>query len=473
MGRLGRPQAVREEFGHYREDPAGFCADVLGFTSATRRSDGTAYQLEALEMVRDNPASVLVCGHGVGKTATDAVAAIWWLLTRPLSRVIILAPQFQRQIQAIIWAEIRKRARKSRRPLPIEVKANRVIVEGYGDEWGAIGVPATEPDRIEGFHAEGGLLLLMDEAKGIPQDVVDAMQGALTGGDDSRLLFTSTPGGQSGPLWKAWTAAEGWHRMHVPATDSSQVSQRWIEGRRREWGEESPLFKARVLGEFPSEADGTLFPLALLEAAAARDLAGTDKVTLGVDVARSTAGDQNCVAVARGGRLEELILWRSPDTMLTVSRVLEVVTARAPGLVRVDVGGVGAGVADRLRQLGVPVEAVHFGGGAADPSRFRNRRAEMAWGLREGLEAGVVALPEDDALFADLGSLRYFFTQDGRIQLESKDEVRARVGRSPDRGDAVMLAIGAGLSRRPIIPAAPALMSAPSYWRDSERQGWG
>jgi hypothetical protein len=106
----------------------------------------------------------------------------------------------------------------------------------------------------------------------------------------------------------------------------------------------------------------------------------------------------------------------------------------------VDVGGVGAGVVDRLRQLKYEVEQVHFGGGANDPQRFRNRRAELFWTLRERLEKGEISLPDDEELLADLSALRYAFTQDGRILLESKDDVRKRLGRSPDRADAVALA---------------------------------
>ena len=105
-----------------------------------------------------------------------------------------------------------------------------------------------------------------------------------------------------------------------------------------------------------------------------------------------------------------------------------------------DVGGPGGGVVDRLRELGREVEAVHFGGAADDPQRFRNWRAAAFWTLREAMEGGEVSLADDDDLRADLSALRYVFTQDGRIQIESKNDCRKRLGRSPDRGDAVALA---------------------------------
>lgn len=103
-------------------------------------------------------------------------------------------------------------------------------------------------------------------------------------------------------------------------------------------------------------------------------------------------------------------------------------------------------MADRLRELGYEVEDVFFGGGAEDKQRFVNARAEMYWTLRERMEAGDVQIPEVELLTAELSAQRYEFTQDGRIKLESKDETRKRAGHSPDRSDAVALALGSAVS---------------------------
>ena len=126
--------------------------------------------------------------------------------------------------------------------------------------------------------------------------------------------------------------------------------------------------------------------------------------------------------------------------METTQKVTNIVTMTGCKHLAVDVGGPGGGVVDRLRELGHEVEAVHFGGAAEDSQRFRNWRAAAFWMLREAMEKGELSLPDDDDLRADLSALRYTFTQDGRIQIESKDECRKRLGRSPDRADAVALA---------------------------------
>jgi hypothetical protein len=353
--------------------------------------------------------------------------------------------------------------------------ASRCIVEGYGDEWGAIGLPATEPDRIEGFHAESGVLLILDETKGIPQDAYDALQGALTGLEANRLLVTSTPGGPSGPFYRIWSKGDGWKKHHIPSTDSSNVDPQWCEDRANDWGVGSPLYQARVLGEFPDAGEGVLFPLSLLERSVGAEItdesAQKSGTILGVDVARSVAGDFNAISVQTGGALREIVLWQSADTMQTVGRVVKEAATRGAKRIRVDVGGVGGGVVDRLKELRHPVEAVHFGGRARDPKRFLNWRAEAYWNLREALEkGGRVSLPDDDELIADLASIRYEFTQDGRIKLESKDDTRKRLGRSPDRADAVVLSMG-HVGRMAHVPGIPIVSVGRqrSYWAQSSR----
>lgn len=366
--RLQVPRQTREDYALYQNDPVAFRERVLGFPSATRRSDAGAYQDEALAAVATEPRVALQAGHGVG-------------------------------------------------------------------------VPATEPDRIEGLHSEGGLLLIMDESKGIPQAVFDALQGALTGGDDSRLVVASTPGGASGPFYRACTS-RNWRVLQMSAEDSSLVSPQWVQDRKDEWGEESPLYQSRVRGLFADAGEGQLFPLALLESAAERKVE-PGEVVLGVDVARSLAGDKNAIAVSRGGVLERVMLFHSPDLMMTAQRVASEALLVRPTLIRVDAGGL-SGLGDRLKQLGFNVEDVHFGGGASEPNRWKNRRAEMYWSLRQRLDRAEIQLPDDDELFADLTAMRYGFDQQGRVTLEPKDAIRAKLGHSPDRADAVALALSAG-----------------------------
>ena len=130
LAALELPQAVEDRFGPYRNNPVGFCTEVLGVESAQRRSNEQPYQFRILEDVAEYPRVAVRSGHGVGKSAVNAWAALWWLITRPLSRVVVLAPEFSRQIRAILFSEMRKWARRAQVPLPVTVHTSRVIVEG-------------------------------------------------------------------------------------------------------------------------------------------------------------------------------------------------------------------------------------------------------------------------------------------------------------------------------------------------------
>ena len=158
------------------------------------------------------------------------------------------------------------------RAVAVEVRALSVEVAGYGaGEWYALGVAASNPDTIEGGHAES-LCVLADEAKGLDANVVAALHGSQTDvGGDRLYVLASVPGGPAGPFYDAFRKGT-WRTFHVSAADSERVSRSWVEERRQEWGEHSPLYKARVLGEFPEEAEGTVYPLDLLEAAVGRSL---------------------------------------------------------------------------------------------------------------------------------------------------------------------------------------------------------
>ena len=442
-----RPDAdIEDRFAQYRDDPVGFVTEILGAKSARRRSTGQEYQFDILRQLVEHPRVAIRSGHGVGKSAVDAWAALWWLMTHPLSRIVIVAPEFQRQVRAVLFAEIRSWVRVARVPLPVEVLSNRIQVEGYGDEWGAIGLPATEPHRIEGFHAKGGVLLILDETKGIPDAVYDALQGALTGHAENRVLVTSTPGAPTGIFHRIFSSArDDWCLHHLPASDSSLVSETWVKTRRRDWGEQSPLYRARVLGEFPDDEEGSLFRLSDLDAAVDRKLDGQEgfgSLVFGVDPARF-GPDKTALAIWNGNELLEILTRQGMDLMETASWIASEINRRRPDRVRIDGIGLGAGLVDRLRQIGHAVEDVNVSERADDADLYVNRRAEIAWEFRGALERGAVSLPSDDALIAELSAFQYDYDSKGRIRLEKKDRTRRELGRSPDKADAALLGFDA------------------------------
>lgn len=436
---LSAGDSVVERFAAYRDRPVAFVTDVLGATPQP-------YQQAILAACAAEDRIVWRAGHGVGKTCLLSWVLMWWLLTRPFSRVLILAPAFERQVGRYLLPEVRRWARRAPADLPIHVGTVSVEVQGHERSWFALGVQASDPEKVEGGHAES-LAVLADEAKGLSAEVIAALHGTQTSTTGDRLyLLASVPGAPSGPFYDAFRNGL-WATFHTPATESAVVAGGWIEERRAEWGEGSPVFQARVMAEFPEQDEGVLIKLSDLEAAVGRRISREDDeppaLAFGVDVARY-GGDRSVLAVWRGMKLERLDVRQGLDTMALASWISSEINRQNPQAVIVDEIGVGSGVVDRLIQLGHPqVAGLNVGSAATRSDIFMNRRAEVYWDLREAFERGEVSIPNNEALLAELSALRYAYSQHGRIKLEAKEETKRRVGRSPDLADALALGFAA------------------------------
>ena len=219
------------------------------------------------------------------------------------------------------------------------------------------------------------------------------------------------------------------------------------------WGPDSPAYQARVLGQFPTEADDTLIPLAWIEASMEREAPdGMVPVELGVDVARF-GSDKTVIATRCGPRVLPLQVYAKQDTMETTGHAIIEYKERQATAIKVDVIGMGAGVVDRLAEQQYPVYGINVAESPRDPERFSDLRSELWWLLRDLLNPDPrlnpypISLPKDDELLGDLCGIKYKITSKGQIRVEGKDDMKKRIKRSPDRGDAVVLAF------TPVMPA--------------------
>jgi hypothetical protein len=411
--------------------------------------------------------------HGAGKTATVAQAVLWFACTREAAGVdwkVITTASAWRQLTLYLWPEIHKWVQRirwdvaglpafdgRRQLLDLHLKLRHGV---------AAAVASDQPASIEGAHADS-LLYVFDESKSIPAATWDAAEGAFSGGRSSGLpeafaLAVSTPGAPQGRFYdihRRGPGLEDWWTRHITlgeAVGAGRIDQGWADQRALLWGADSAMFANRVLGEFHAGAEDAVIPLAWLEDAVSRWLVwdeagrpdGGGVWVVGVDVARG-GGDQTVFAHRRGSVVERLEVWSAEDTMRTTARVQGVLGGGAHTAV-VDSIGVGAGVVDRLRELGEPVVA--YTGSARTSVRTRDRthgfvntRSAAWWRLRELLDPAfdpVVALPPgDDLLLADLSAPSWGEVTGvpPRIQVEPKEKLVARLGRSPDRGDAVVM----------------------------------
>jgi len=321
----------------------------------------------------------------------------------------------------------------------------------------AFAVASDKPESIEGAHAEH-LLYVFDEAKAIPPDIWDAAEGALAGGDCYALAI-STPGEPQGRFYEIHARKPGyadWRVQHV--TRDEVIAQRpnsgfreWAADRALQWPEKSSMYQNRVLGEFASSDEEGMIPLSWIEAANERWKVLNDSGTwgeftcVGVDVGRG--GDATVLALRYGEAIREPRRYGVANTMTVTGHVATVLRGHG-GYAVVDVIGVGAGVVDKLREDKRGVEAFNAGESTDWKDRsgemlFANKRAAAWWNLRELLDPAnghALALPPDDLLTGDLTAPHWRPSSGGRIMVESKDDIKKRLGRSTDDGDAVVMA---------------------------------
>lgn len=439
------PEAARSHFEAVRADPVAFCRTHLGFEPWSK-------QAEVLESVRDHKRTAVRSCHGAGKTATAARAALWYLAAFPGSRVITTAPT-NAQLRDVLWREIRSAFHASGGFITGELSQTRLEIR---DDWFAVGLSTDQPERFQGHHAEH-LLLVVDEASGVGQEIFEAASGFLTS-PGARLLMIGNPTRTSGEFYDAFHRQRGFYStIAISAEDTPAltgepvsdevarvlVSREWVEEHRRKWGEASPIFQVRALGQFPTSSDRNVCSLADVEAAQTRSVAPGSPVVVACDVARF-GSDQTVIVVRRGDQLRVARSYGGQDTMRTAGEILRVArqTLTAAGLrpvLVVDDAGVGGGVTDRLREVGeFAVYAFTGAARARDRQQFPNRRSE-AW-FTFGERISDLDLPVDEELAGDLVAPEYGLDSMGRWTLERKDDTKRRLGRSPDRGDAAVMA---------------------------------
>ena len=290
------------------------------------------------------------------------------------------------------------------------------------------------------------MLLLADEASGIPEAVFEAASGSMSGHTATTVL-TGNPTRNTGFFYETHNRLrDDWHTMHVSCVDSPRVSDDFVADMQRRYGIDSPAYHVRVLGNFPPSEEDTVIPVSLIEAAMASDVRVHENTASiwGLDVARQ-GGDASVLAKRQGPVVHPLSVWRNLDLMQLTGAVKAEYDAlpadKRPQEIIVDSNGFGAGVLDRLREVGLPARGLNVSERAAANQTYVNLRAELWFKAKAWLEGMDVKLPRDDALYAERAAPRYHFTSSGKMQVESKDSMKKRRVASPDRADAVCLSL--------------------------------
>lgn len=425
-------------------------------------------QIEIMDSVRDHRFTAVKACHGPGKSRVASRIAAWWMETHPpgSAKVISTAPTFP-QVEAILWSEINDAAQKA------EALGHPFHGRVLGTQWKignrlmAFGRKPADHDQhgFQGHHATY-VLVILDEACGIVPQFWTAAK-ALTTGRHCRILALGNPDDPASkfaeycvdPDWNVITisAFSTPNFTGEPVPDELRdvlVDHVYVEDLAKEFGEESPTYISKVLGEFPEDSDDGVIRLSALRACAMpvetpRTDAELTPVELGVDF--GAGGDTTVIRERRGmvvGRT-----WRtgSRDAMHIVGLVLQAIRETGATSVKCDVIGIGFGLVGRLIELGengahaAKIVGVNVSETAIEPTRFLRQRSEIWWmgrQLAEDRRWDLSGLEERDRerLISQLVAPHYKLDSSGRVVVETKDETKERINRSPDDADALLLA---------------------------------
>ncbi|MBU9552834.1 DEAD/DEAH box helicase family protein [Burkholderia multivorans] len=425
----------------YYRDPILFVQEVLG-------AEPDDWQKEFLTALAEGKRKISVrSGHGVGKSTTTSWAAIWHFYTRFPQKTVITAPT-SAQLYDALYSELKAWMKKMPDVLRdmADIKTDRIeFIPAPEESFISLRTSrAEQPEALQGVHSEN-VLLIGDEASGIPEAVFEAASGSMSGHNACTILL-GNPTRSSGYFYDTHNSLSGeWFTMRVSCVDSPRVSKEYVREQAIRFGEDSNAYRIRVLGEFPLSDDDTVIPMHLIESAIQRDIKETpgQRCVWGLDVARFGT-DRTALCIRHGNVVRDKIQWWSGlDTMQTVGRVKALYDActyeERPVEILVDAIGLGAGVVDRGREMGLPMRGVNVSEAPALGDKYLNLRAELWYKAREWLETRAVRLPADNQLKAELATIRYQFQSTGKIKIESKDEIKKRGVRSPDLADAFVL----------------------------------
>lgn len=420
------------------------------FVRQVLHAEPEPWQEETLKALAQYSRVAVRSGHGVGKTALEAWALLWFLFTRPFPKVPCTAPTRQ-QLYDILWAEAAKWMERAPALKPyFEWQKTRIIQRQHPERWFAVARTSNKPENLAGFHEEH-LLFIVDEASGVADSIFETIEGALTTAD-AKLLLCGNPTRNSGEFHDAFFKNRALYWVQkVPCSESRLVDPGYRARLVAKYGEDSDVVRVRADGEFPKAEPDTFIPLELVEAATMREVEPEGPLEIGVDVARF--GDDETVLAARVGMKHvRLEVYHGQDTMVTSGRVINMAKelmqefGKSKCVVKIDDDGVGGAVTDRTREVvreeGLHIEVIdcHNGGVPEDKEHYEDWGTESWAHLRGLLQKGEVELINDEDLVGQLSTRKYTLTSKGKIKLESKKEMKKRGLRSPDRADAVVLA---------------------------------
>lgn len=456
---------LAEEVAKFRNDPLGFVYFAYPWGEGELQDKQlNNWQIEVLSYIGEclqngiNLIRIAVAsGHGVGKSALVGMLAKWSMSTESDCRGVITA-NTENQLKTKTWAELAKWYNLSICKDWFDFNATSICSNEKGHErtWRIDQIPwsLNNTEAFAGLHNQGNrILLIFDEASAIPDRIWEVAEGALTDKDTQIIwLCFGNPTRNSGRFFECFNKmAHRWKTIRVdsrtvPISNKEQIKE-WID----DYGEDSDFVRVRVRGEFPRAGETQFIPSELVEFARGKHFAEIEyrhaPKVMGVDVARF-GSDETVFYFRQGLASFNMKTFRGLDTQTIGELINQEAKEFKADAVFIDAVGIGAGVVDKVRSLGVQgVYECNGGSQALRHKEFVNRNAEMWQKVREWLKAGG-SIPDDDVLCDQLTNREYGYDSSSRLQLEKKEDMKKRGLSSPDRADALALTFYADVSSR-------------------------
>lgn len=444
------PNVFTEFVARYGYNATLLVQEVLGMDGRDPEHVVDEHQQEILAAYSRGERRIAVrSGHRVGKTTTLAWIIIHHLLCRFPQKTLVTAPTAPQLFEALA-SETKAWLRKLPPALYnlFEIKSESIHLKAAPEEsFVSFNTARPEtPEALAGKHSKH-ILLIADEASGVHELIFEAALGSMASGN-ATMILTGNPIRSQGFFHKVFNDAETagrWWRKHISSENHPRVDKEFVDDVIATYGQDSNAYRTRVQGEFPTADDDTVIGIGLMEAALNRNVlpVTSGPVVWGLDVARF--GDDRSALVKRRGNalLEHAKVWVKLSTMELVGRIKgeydETPVAERPSEIIVDAIGYGAGVADRLQELGLPARAINVSESPSMRERYANLRAELYFAARDWFTALDSNLGGDRALGAELTWPRYKVQSSGKLLIESKADLKKRQRRSPDLADAFVL----------------------------------
>lgn len=413
--------------------------------------------------IKERKPVVVGSGHALSKDFTvSGCIPLWFLQCYGKNAKVAMTAPTDRQVKKVMWGELTQRYQNRR----VKDEFGRLLSchLDISPEWYALAFTTKETGgavgKFQGFHASA-VMVIVSEAQAVDDAIFEQIEGIMTS-QIAVAIYLGNPLRTTGRFAAMLKDTTNNIVVNLSCLESPNVlarkevipgvcSYEWVEQKRKLWGEADPRWISRVLGQVPKTSVNTVISDELYQRCVGRDLLTTKrKGAIGVDPARYGDDDMVITVMESGRILEEKVLpyCSAPEACSQIAILQKNHFPDGQCVFAVDCDGLGGPYLDFLKQM-IPDQLnckyMEIHGASTDKEKisdeYQNARAQIAFYAKTEMEAGRIRMDEDIFAREEATAEQYFVNARGKIQLEDKDDIKERLGRSPDRWDARKLAI--------------------------------